>query len=451
MLRYKSSRWLVGIIALSLALLVGCGRNGGDATDTPVDTQLPIITINSPVNQAIIPAGQSIPVTVVANDDQAIARIELYVDNSLIESRVTPQGSRLTTVSEQFVWSASMMGPHTLQARVYDAAGQMSASAVVAVDVQMPGSQPTPTPGGPGPAPTSPPTEATDTAPPPTEAPATATTESATVTANVDANVRNGPGTNYPVVGGLAEGERAPVIGRNADSSWWQINYEGRTAWIANSVVTASQQAFSAPVASAPPPPATNTPAPPTATPTSAAPTSTTAPTTGLWADQTTVAAGQCTTLRWNYPNVKAFYISFGYGYDKEGQPGTGTRQVCPSVTTQYQTTVVRPDNSQEYPSLTINVTGGGCGDPVIQRFVPTTYEVAINQPFSIFWDVECAKSVRFVQVGGGEEPVAGHSSKIDVRIDRDTVFQLKVEKTSGGLVFASFTVNARGALGSER
>jgi uncharacterized protein YgiM (DUF1202 family) len=40
-------------------------------------------------------------------------------------------------------------------------------------------------------------------------------------------NVRSGPGTDYPVVGQLEPGESAAVIGRNGDSSWWQIDLAG--------------------------------------------------------------------------------------------------------------------------------------------------------------------------------------------------------------------------------
>jgi hypothetical protein len=105
---------------------------------------------------------------------------------------------------------------------------------------------------------------------------------------------------------------------------------------------------------------------------------------------------------------------------------------------------VVKPDSSQENPSLTINVSGAGCGDPVITRFSPTTYEVSAGQPFSIFWDVDCAKTVHFIQGGGGEQAVGGHDKRIDVTINSDTLFKLKVGKNSGGSVNASFNVNVK-------
>jgi hypothetical protein len=158
-------------------------------------------------------------------------------------------------------------------------------------------------------------------------------------------------------------------------------------------------------------------------------------------ADDTSLTAGQCTTLRWNFSGIKELYISFGYGYDKEGVPGQGSRQVCPSVTTTYEALVIRQDGGHETHRVTIDVSGSGCGDPVIQRFAPSTYHVPAGQPFSIFWDVECAKTVHFIGADGSEEPVVGHGSKTDVTIYTSSVFRLKVEKSNDGFVYASFTV----------
>lgn len=167
-------------------------------------------------------------------------------------------------------------------------------------------------------------------------------------------------------------------------------------------------------------------------------------------ADRVNLAAGECTTLRWDFSGIKALYISFGYGYDLEGVVGHGTQQVCPSVTTRYEALVVKQDGSHERHYVTVNVTGSGCGDPVIWRFSPTTYQVAPGQPFSIFWDVDCANTVHFIQGSGPEEPVTGHGSRIDVRIYADTLFKLKVEKLNGGFVYASFIVRVTTTAGTE-
>jgi uncharacterized protein YraI len=71
-------------------------------------------------------------------------------------------------------------------------------------------------------------------------------------------NVRGGPGTNYPVVGPGPAGESAKVIGRNADSSWLQIEYPSSSGvgWIFAKLVQVNGDPQSVAVAQAPPPPA---------------------------------------------------------------------------------------------------------------------------------------------------------------------------------------------------
>jgi hypothetical protein len=163
-----------------------------------------------------------------------------------------------------------------------------------------------------------------------------------------------------------------------------------------------------------------------------------------LRVDQTSVAAGECTTLRWDFDNIRAVYVRFGYGYDREGVTGHGTRQVCPSVDTTYEALVINQDGGFQVYRTSIDVSGTGCGDPVIERFSATTYEVNPGQRFSIFWDVECAETVRLIIGNSPEEPVEGHGSRIDVVIYSDTLFRLKVEKSEGTFVYASFTVKVR-------
>ncbi|RME98114.1 MAG: SH3 domain-containing protein [Chloroflexi bacterium] len=74
-------------------------------------------------------------------------------------------------------------------------------------------------------------------------------------------NVRQGPGTNYPVLGQLPPGQSLPVVGQNESGTWWQVPLpNGGRGWIADSVVQVSGP-VDVPVVPAPPPPA-----PPTAT-----------------------------------------------------------------------------------------------------------------------------------------------------------------------------------------
>ncbi|MCB0177045.1 MAG: PKD domain-containing protein [Anaerolineae bacterium] len=87
-----------------------------------------------------------------------------------------------------------------------------------------------------------------------------------TTTANL--NVRSGPGTNFDILGVLLLGQSAEIIGRNAESTWWQIKFPSATqdfGWVSAQYVQASNIA-NVPIVFVPPPP-TPTPPPPTATP----------------------------------------------------------------------------------------------------------------------------------------------------------------------------------------
>jgi LysM repeat protein len=59
--------------------------------------------------------------------------------------------------------------------------------------------------------------------------------------------------------------------------------------------------------------------------------------TTALTADDTTLTAGECTTLRWS--------VSAGQVYlDEQPVSSSGVRQVCPTITTVYTLRTVNPE-----------------------------------------------------------------------------------------------------------
>lgn len=53
-----------------------------------------------------------------------------------------------------------------------------------------------------------------------------------TLTSRANLNVRSGPGTNFDVVGQLGFDEQAPIVGRNAENTWWQILDNGTLGWV---------------------------------------------------------------------------------------------------------------------------------------------------------------------------------------------------------------------------
>jgi uncharacterized protein YraI len=122
--------------------------------------------------------------------------------------------------------------------------------------------QPTATPVQPTAEPTATPTPLPPTPEPTTEPdsePEAQNDGPVTVTVKQDMNVRSGPGTNYPVLGTAPAGASSTVMGRNADSSWLQVQYppgSGNTAWVFAQLVTVNGNPQSVTVAQAPPPPA---------------------------------------------------------------------------------------------------------------------------------------------------------------------------------------------------
>lgn len=136
------------------------------------------------------------------------------------------------------------------------------------------------------PEPTQPPATDTPTAPSDTPPPqASPTTSGPMVVALFPANVRSGPGVNYPPIGGLDSGSQAEAIGRDASGTWYVISYAGGRGWISNQVARYNGDVNALPVIQAPPPPATATPVPPTATSAPAATATTAAGARGVRGD----------------------------------------------------------------------------------------------------------------------------------------------------------------------
>ena len=69
---------------------------------------------------------------------------------------------------------------------------------------------------------------------------ASAPADGVTLTGSQIVNLREGPGTNYLVVGQLAPGQRYTILGKNEDGTWWQIDDGGSKAWVIGQLVTTS-------------------------------------------------------------------------------------------------------------------------------------------------------------------------------------------------------------------
>lgn len=78
-------------------------------------------------------------------------------------------------------------------------------------------------------------------------------------------NVRTGPGDAYSILGQLAQGETAQIIGVSLDNAWVIINFRGQQGWLAAYLLDVTGDLRSVPVVAAPPIPTsavTTTPSP---------------------------------------------------------------------------------------------------------------------------------------------------------------------------------------------
>ena len=69
--------------------------------------------------------------------------------------------------------------------------------------------------------------------------PTTSAGDTSVVTIVTRANVRGGPGTNYEVIGNIAEGDTVPVLGVSAGGGWYAIDFGGAItgrAWVSGQV-----------------------------------------------------------------------------------------------------------------------------------------------------------------------------------------------------------------------
>ncbi|MFN8451091.1 MAG: hypothetical protein U0521_21565 [Anaerolineae bacterium] len=129
---------------------------------------------------------------------------------------------------------------------------------------------------------------------------------------------------------------------------------DGRTGWVAPSIVSVSGDLSGVPFVQPPPRP-TNTPTPPTLTPTVSGPIG-----PNLRADANPIGYRDCTTIRWDVDNISQVY------FEGQGVTGHDSRQVCPGKTTTYTLLVVLLDGTQQTYPITITVQAI-CGNSVCE------------------------------------------------------------------------------------
>ena len=270
---------------------------------------------------------------------------------------------------------------------------------------------------------------------PPTPLPATPTaTVLPTAKTKSNTSLRSGPGAGYAILGSLAPGLAVKLTGRNADKSWWQIEFPSSAegyAWVlaSNLDLSAAAGADALPVVNVPPPPtrapvAATVTAPPGLIPV-------------LRADKPQLTAGECTTLRWDVENVDSVFLDSGSG--EEPETGHNTRWICPDATTVYTLRVVNKDKTTQ--KYTTTVTVSACGDtPIISRFDASAVEVKAGTKVTLVWDVTCAQAVFFKAGSEERKDVTGHG-QIEVQVTQTTQYSLIVQAKNNSEIKKNITI----------
>ncbi|MGQ9903789.1 MAG: SH3 domain-containing protein [Anaerolineae bacterium] len=285
--------WSGGIVITVLLMLSACAGA----------TQPTAVTITSPTMNAQVPVGAELTIQGTVTGEN-IVRVEILIDGlqmAMLSVRDTSQG--VSNFPVRATWTPALAGTHVIQLNVYGPDDQLlvtsepvifTAQAGLAVPVPTAEAQAPPATAAPAIPPTStavptqqPPSTQADqpgskivsaqpvtstptnpnesAQPTPTSGAPAASAPTASVlgqpslTVAVDIlNVRDGPGTNYTVIGQLTQGATAPVRGRSADGQWWQISYSagpGGVGWVFAELVQATDAARAVAVALAPPTP----------------------------------------------------------------------------------------------------------------------------------------------------------------------------------------------------
>lgn len=264
----SKGKWflVVMVMALFAAALAGCPAGPQDdppaLTSAERDAQILAIADQFAASGDITAATDALSRLGVSDPAQTV----LALAESYIAQNGEPQMTRNLAALAQALGPLSRMVGDYLAA-VGRGVGQQ---AVAAAPTEPP--TPTATPVPPTDTPTPVPPTDTPTTTPTTEPTATATPVPApqVVAQGQGLNVRGGPGTVYPVIGEMRQGDTANVIGRNGDGSWWQISLDdGSEGWVVASLVATSGPVDAVEVAaSIPAPPPTATPRPVAANPT---------------------------------------------------------------------------------------------------------------------------------------------------------------------------------------
>ena len=176
----------------------------------------PVVTITAPANGTEVVVGTDILIKGQASDAQGVTRVQLIANDRIVRTVSSESSSGLRTMEVTLDYRPVVTG--TLNLEVVAWRGSVPGDpASVSVTVRANRSQ----------------VLSTTVARP--EVPVIDPNDpTCRVLTNVALNVRVNAGTGFDRITTLPDGRQAPVIGRLADNSWWQVSLrDGTAGWVA--------------------------------------------------------------------------------------------------------------------------------------------------------------------------------------------------------------------------
>jgi hypothetical protein len=333
------------------AAVAACGSNT-ESTNLP---DKPVAQITAPTNGQQLEAGREVILKFGASDVDGIVQLEVTINGEPVY--VETLDPAVNAFVADYAWTPEKTGSYIIQAVAFSIDGDSSDPVQIVVTVTEPGGALPPA----NPAAEQPSYQPTPTPTPPLLPTYTPTMESASTgdqvslkpmaTALKALNVRTGPGTAFPVIGRLSDGESAEIVGRDEGGFWWQIVFPdaNNLGWIAagGDFSTAANTGAVPVVAGLGTPQAGTIPSP---TPDTLKPTI-----YSFTADRYNINQGESVTLRWDLANAKTAHLR--YDGKEEGVVAPGSKTVSPAADTKY-TLIARNDAGETTAEITINVGG---------------------------------------------------------------------------------------------
>mgnify|MGYP005840240015 CR=1 FL=1 len=246
------TRLFAAILTASLFALTGCTLSSEPVqqripTPTGIISARPTVTITSPASGSESVVNQQVLVSASATDSIGVTQMQLLANGRIVKTIRSDQPNGSQAMNAVLDFTPTEAGTLNLSVIAYRAA-IASDPALITLNIRAAQAQVTAT-----------------SAPGANIPPINPNDPTCRALAATGLNVRQGPGTNYPRVSGLAAGTIVPITGRVANNSWWQVRVGATLGWVTNEFVTIYGICTSIPVVQAPPPP-TNTPLPVTAT-----------------------------------------------------------------------------------------------------------------------------------------------------------------------------------------